>query len=261
MPDIKWIKITTEMFDDDKINIIEQMPDADTILIIWIKLLTLAGKKNAGGWIYLTENLPYTDEMIATVFHRNLPTVRLALATFQKFGMIEVEEQGIFVSNWEKHQNIEGLEKIRQLTRERTQKYRGRLKQQPSFQLPQVAITNNDPQPCDVTVTCRDGTDIDKIRIRREEEKNKKVTENFNHVEIWNNVLEQIKNEMSPATFKTYFCKTVGLEKRNGQFIVGVPNSFTVEYLNKNQRSMVERVLSDITGEIASPIFVVMEGN
>lgn len=33
------------MFDDEKIRIIESMPDADTILICWIKLLSLAGKQ------------------------------------------------------------------------------------------------------------------------------------------------------------------------------------------------------------------------
>ena len=46
MADIKWIKITTDMFDDEKIKVIEAMPDRDAILIIWIKLLTLAGKVN-----------------------------------------------------------------------------------------------------------------------------------------------------------------------------------------------------------------------
>lgn len=260
MPDIKWIKITTEMFDDDKINIIEQLPDADTILIIWIKLLTLAGKKNAGGWIYLTERLTYTDEMLATIFHRNLLTVRLALSTFQKFGMIEVvDNQGIFISNWEKHQNIEGLEKIRQLTRERTQKYRNRLKLQSSFQLPTVANTNNDTQPCDVTVTPCDGTDIDKIRIRKEKEKKEDVTDFNNHIEVWNIVLEQIKNEVSGVNFKTYFERTVGLERRNGQFVIGTPNSTIAEYLRNNQQGFIERVLACVLGEGATPIFIVSE--
>ncbi len=42
MPDVKWIKLTTFMFDDEKIKLIESMPDADAVLVIWIKLLIQA---------------------------------------------------------------------------------------------------------------------------------------------------------------------------------------------------------------------------
>lgn len=113
------------MFDDEKIRLIESMPDADSILVIWIKLLAQAGKTNATGYIYLNENIPYTDEMLATLFCRPLSTIRLALNTFKNFGMIEIDD-GDFISitNWEKHQNIQGLEKIREDTRKRVQKYR-----------------------------------------------------------------------------------------------------------------------------------------
>src|SRR5690554_4524034 len=99
MADVKWIKITTSMFEDEKIKLIEKMPDADAMLIIWIKLLTLAGKCNANGYIFLTNQIPYTDEMLSTVFDRPLNTVRLALQTFIKFGMIEMENDFLYVAN------------------------------------------------------------------------------------------------------------------------------------------------------------------
>ncbi len=124
MSDIKWIKITTNMFDDEKIRIIESFPDADAILVIWIKLLVQAGRTNANGYIFLNENIPYTEEMIATIFNRPLNTVRLALETFRKFGMIEWEQNGIVINNWEKHQNVEGMEKIREQNRLRVRKHR-----------------------------------------------------------------------------------------------------------------------------------------
>jgi len=89
MTEVKWIKITTSMFDDEKIKIIESMPDADSILIIWIKLLTQAGKNNANGFIFLSENIPYTDEMLSTLFNRPLNTIRLALQVFKHFGMFK----------------------------------------------------------------------------------------------------------------------------------------------------------------------------
>lgn len=127
--EVKWIKLSTHMFEDEKIRIIESMPEADTILIIWIKLLAQAGKTNATGYIYLNENIPYTDEMLATIFNRPIATIRLALKTFQAFGMIEIlDDHFINISNWKKHQNIEGLEKIREQTRKRVQEHRDKKK-------------------------------------------------------------------------------------------------------------------------------------
>ncbi|ACO30485.1 phage replisome organizer N-terminal domain-containing protein [Bacillus cereus] len=129
MAEVKWIKLSTSMFEDEKIRLIESMPEADTLLIIWIRLLAQAGKTNASGYIFLSKNIPYSDEMLATLFNRPIATVRLALQTFQQFGMIEItEDQYICISNWEKHQNVDGLEKIREQNRLRKQKQREKLK-------------------------------------------------------------------------------------------------------------------------------------
>lgn len=111
MSEIKWIKITTGMFQDEKIDYIESLPEADAILIIWIKLLTLAGKCNSNGFIFLTENIPYTYEMLAHKFRRPINVVKLALQTFNNLEMIVLDGDFIKIANWEKHQNIEGMEK------------------------------------------------------------------------------------------------------------------------------------------------------
>lgn len=127
--EVKWIKLSTQMFEDEKIRLIESMPEADTLLIIWVKLLAQAGKTNASGYIYLAENIPFTVEMLSTIFNRPLTVVRLALNTFQQFGMIEITDDNyISICNWEKHQNIEGLDKIREQNRLRKQKEREKKK-------------------------------------------------------------------------------------------------------------------------------------
>lgn len=129
MRDLKWIKLDISMFEDEKIKLIEQMPEADTVLIIWVKLLAQAGKTNANGYIYLNENIPYTDEMLATIFDRPVNTVRLALKALREFGMIHIDEDSfIHISNWEKHQNVEGMERIKQQNKLRKQKQREREK-------------------------------------------------------------------------------------------------------------------------------------
>jgi predicted phage replisome organizer len=146
MAEVKWIKITTTMFDDEKIKLIEKMPEGTSILLIWIKLLVLAGRCNATGYIYLSENIPYTDEMLATIFGASLTVVRLALQTFEQLQMLEItDQQYIKIVNWEKHQNIEGLDKIREQNKLRNQRYRDKQKQ-----LPNVTVTSHDAIDIDI---------------------------------------------------------------------------------------------------------------
>jgi predicted phage replisome organizer len=102
--DIKWIKLSTNIFDDEKIQLIEQLPEADGVIVIWFKLLALAGKQNNNGLIMLSEKIPYTIEMLSTIFRRKQPLVQLALETFKMFGMIDIVDNAYHITNWDKHQ-------------------------------------------------------------------------------------------------------------------------------------------------------------
>lgn len=117
MAEVKWIKITTDVFDDEKILLIESMPSADSIITIWFKLLILAGKQNNNGVFMMSNKLPFTDEMLATIFRRDLNTVRLALKAFEEFGMIEVVDNVITIPNWNKHQTLDAYEKKKERDR------------------------------------------------------------------------------------------------------------------------------------------------
>lgn len=130
MAEVKWIKIAIDIFNNRKITQIEAMPEGDAIIVIWIKLLCLAGSINDGGQIYLTQEIPYTEPMLATQFDRPLPTVHLALQTFEAFGMIEIEDDILKVSNWERYQNVDALEKMREGNRKRVAKHREKVKAQ-----------------------------------------------------------------------------------------------------------------------------------
>lgn len=130
MSDIKWIKINTNMFEDEKIKLIDAMPERDTIHYIWVRLLAQAGKTNSNGYIFLSEDTPYTDEMLSTIFSRPLTSIRLALKTLKNFGMIKIDENNfIKITNWHKHQNIEGMEKVREQNKIRAKNFRDRKKQ------------------------------------------------------------------------------------------------------------------------------------
>lgn len=124
MADVKWIKIVTDIFDDEKILLIEQMPEPDTIIVVWFKLLCLAGKQNNSGVFMINERIPYTEEMLASVFRRPLNTVRMALKTFSEFGMVEIINGAITIPNWGKHQTLDKIEQKTAYMREYMQDYR-----------------------------------------------------------------------------------------------------------------------------------------
>ncbi len=115
-PDVKWIKIVTDIFDDEKILMIESMPERDSIIVIWFKLLCLAGKQNNSG-VFIMGRIAYTDEMFSAIFRRPLNTVRLALKTFENFGMIEIVSETVTIPNWSKHQSLDAYEKRKERDR------------------------------------------------------------------------------------------------------------------------------------------------
>ena len=117
MADVKWIKVTTDIFDDEKILMIESMPSADSIIVIWFKLLTFSGKQNNDGVFLMSNRIPYTDEMLASIFRRDVNTIRLALNAFEQFGMIEIVDNVITIPNWNKHQALDAYEKKKQRDR------------------------------------------------------------------------------------------------------------------------------------------------
>lgn len=128
MAEVKWIKITTDIFDDEKILLIESLPDAYAIIVVWFKLLCLAGKQNNSGVFMMSNKIAYTDKMLATIFRMKEATVAMALQTFEQFGMIEIIDGVITIPNWGKHQNLDQLESKKEYMRNYMQGYREKQK-------------------------------------------------------------------------------------------------------------------------------------
>lgn len=128
MNDVKWIKITTDMFDNRKIKHLRRLPDGNNIVLIWVMLLTMAGRCNANGMVFLTENIPYTTKMLADELDFEENTVQLALKAMEQLNMVVVNEGFFTIAGWEEYQNIEGMEKIREQNRTRKQRQREKEK-------------------------------------------------------------------------------------------------------------------------------------
>ena len=164
MADVKWIKITTDIFDDEKILLIESLPDSYAIITVWFKLLCLAGKQNNSG-VFMLGRMPYTESMLATIFRMKEATVTMALKTFENFGMIEIVDGVITIPNWGRHQSLDQLESKKQYMRNYMKEYREKQK----------ALTSGE-------TSCKTNskTNVSQAEKEKEEDKEKEI-HSFNH--------------------------------------------------------------------------------
>lgn len=128
MSEVKWIKLTTDMFDNRKIKHLRKLPQGDSIVLIWVMLLTMAGRCNAGGMIYLTENIPYTTKMLADELDFEESIVLLSLEALQRFNMVEYIDNNLCITNWEEYQSVDKMAELREYNRIAKQKSRAKLK-------------------------------------------------------------------------------------------------------------------------------------
>lgn len=183
------------MFDDEKIRLIQAVPESDAILVIWIRLLVLAGKTNDDGLIYIQRNMPYSEEMLATLFGKNVNTVRLALTTLASFNMIDLSNDGLIaISNWEKHQNVEGMEKVREQNRLRAKKHYEKKKNS------NVSLTLDITQPnaTDIDKELDKERDIDKEKIPYSDiikYLNEATSKSFKVTQKWKDLIKARWNE------------------------------------------------------------------
>lgn len=220
MSEVKWIKIVTDIFDDEKMLLIESLPSSDSIIVIWFKLLCLAGKQNNGGVLMINDRIAYNEKMLSTIFRREESVVNLALKTFEDFGMIEIINNVITIPNWSKHQSIDQLENKKNYMRDYMKSYREKQKQ--------IACKTNSKTNSKSNVSSLDidiDKDIDKdkeIDIKKEINKEKKVKHKYGQ---YKNVLlddeqyQKLKDEYAEAddiiNFFDEQCEAKGYKYKN----------------------------------------------
>lgn len=189
MADVKWIKLATALPDNRKIKQIRKLPEGDTIALMWVFLMCLAGETNDEGMVYFMPEIPYTEEMLADQFDIDINTVRLGIATFQRFGMIEIIDDIICLPSWEKWQAVDKLSEMREKTRLRVAKHRE--KQRISAGSVTGNVTGN------VTVTGGNAVDIDRDKEKEREEER----------EIYNQIVSYL-NERAGTKYRASSAKT-----------------------------------------------------
>ena len=147
-----WVKLSTDIFDNQKIKFVRAQENGDTMALLWIWLISRAGMINDQGRVYFTQSKPYTPKTLAmlTGFAENI--VRESLELFRELDMVDVDEDGyINILGWEEHQNIEGLEKIKEQTKARVQKHRAKQKSSDSCNVTGNVTETKNSDSCNVT--------------------------------------------------------------------------------------------------------------
>ena len=124
MADLQWLKLFTNFFDNNKIKLLESENDGDTLIRIWIQLLTIAMKCNYQGKLSITEDKPMTIIEISKIMGKSKKKIEKTLSIFQELQMIVIEDKFYKIKNWSKYQSVDRLEEIRLQNCKRQQKYR-----------------------------------------------------------------------------------------------------------------------------------------
>ncbi len=196
MGEVQWIKFYIDMFDKRKIKKLRRLPAGNDLLLIWVMLLAMAGKCNAGGHIYITPTVPFQEDDLADELDFDVNTIRLALQAFSELGMISLSDDGfIYISNWEKYQSADKLAELRAKDRERK-----RLKRAEAKALLDVSE--------DVRGLSADCPHIEEDK--EEEEDEEKEFHSFNRSNAHEeNILENLQNNRDEAALEEYVRETV----------------------------------------------------
>lgn len=216
MGEIQWIKLSTDFFGDDKIKQIRAMPEGDAMVLVWLNLLVMAGKTNDGGLIYLTKELPYNDEMFSIAMNRPVGIVRAAINIFKTLHMVEDTPDGLLISNWEKHQNIDGMERAREQSKLRMRNYRERKRLEAGQKEDCYVTVTQQVTPCSADVTHQNKNkkeDIEEdieLELRDKFNNNNKGLDNTDAVEGNNDTVSVDVQAAAAENDPNFVCTAVG---------------------------------------------------
>lgn len=162
MAEIKWIKLDIDVFNNRKIKQIMSMPKGDTLVVIWLKMLCLAGKLANSGALMLTSTKPYNIDTLSVELGYTKPQVKAALEAFKDLELIDMGEDGaISMHDWADHQNVDGMDKVRTQAKERQKRFRDKTGRDSN-------VTDNVTD--NVTVTLHNATEEERRKKKEEED-------------------------------------------------------------------------------------------
>ena len=174
---MEWIKISTDLFSDEKIKLLGNDKKGDEMVAIWIRLLLMAGKMENDGVFLLKPGTPYSVAQIATIMGKTTATVKSALNMFESLGMIETVSGCVTIPNWIKYQGTnESREKFREANRERQRRFKENQRRAIGNGVTNAGITGTDKD-------LDKERELDKEKYKRKTVTGKKPNESYQHHE------------------------------------------------------------------------------
>lgn len=92
-----WLKLKRDFFKRHDIRIIESMPNGKDYILFYLKLL--CESVDHEGNLRFSEEIPYNEDMLATITNTNVDIVRSAIKVFSSLQMMEILDDGTYFMN------------------------------------------------------------------------------------------------------------------------------------------------------------------
>lgn len=220
-----WLKLKRDFFRRHDIQIVENMPNGKDYILFYLKLLCESVDHN--GNIRFSEQIPYNEQMLATITNTNIDVVRSAIQVFEELGMMEVLDDGTYFMN--EVQKMLGSE-----TKWAEKKRDYRLKK---GQCPQGVLPMSDKSKRESIEK-----DIDKDKEKENIKENSPVTDSgemFDFDEAFNKTFEIYPKKKSYTKAKdVWLDKLLGVIEENradvARIIYGATAAYLHDYKSKN---------------------------
>ena len=225
-----WLKLKRDFFKRHDIQIIEDMPNGKDYILFYLKLL--CESVDHDGRLRFNEEIPYNEEMLATITRTNVDTVRSAIKIFTQLQMMEMFDDGtIFMREVQKMLGCESY------WAERSRVYRAKQK---------CLTSSNECQTrqgksIDIDKEIDKDTEIEKEIIIN----NKKETNNTASVDvdsIFERMMQELEKTLSPITFETFFRPLKHTGVLNNRLVLDT-ESLMADVIETKYRDKVEEAL------------------
>lgn len=92
-----WLKLKRDFFKRHDIRIVETMPNGKDYILFYLKLLCESLDHN--GNLRFSDEIPYNEDMLATITNTNVDIVRSAIKIFTELKMMEKLDNGTYYMN------------------------------------------------------------------------------------------------------------------------------------------------------------------
>lgn len=89
-----WLKLKRDFFKRHDIRIIENMPNGKDYILFYLKLL--CESVDHDGKLRFSDEIPYNEEMLATITDTNVDVVRQAIKIFASLNFMELMDDGTY---------------------------------------------------------------------------------------------------------------------------------------------------------------------